>query len=260
MINRPRSANSSNSFDHEPEQPDESPRSPIRPQRPSPQPIKDSLSKRMSAPTPADSMPPPAPTTDPEQALAELRRKMETVATEYATGKINRAQFNAVYGRYSEQRSIIERLVERNPDGNAWQQVVGSTGHTKFLRHHFEAQPLYFVVFRHGSFEPMINGGKTRPDMRQLEPLLKALWGMKNRPKTGLARKKLADQQWIVVALGEHTLTMVMFLLEPSVAQATLVRDLHADFERANAGAMARDIDRLDRMVFPQRALVETSF
>jgi hypothetical protein len=50
-----------------------------------------------------------------------------------------------------------------------------------------------------------------------------------------------------------------MFNAEPSNAQARLVRDLHADFERANQAALARGWIVPERMVFPQRALVEGS-
>ena len=37
-----------------------------------------------------------------------LRKKMEHIASEFADGKINRAQFNAIYRRYDEQRTIID--------------------------------------------------------------------------------------------------------------------------------------------------------
>jgi hypothetical protein len=50
---------------------------------------------------------------------------------------------------------------------------------------------------------------------------------------------------------------MVMFMLEPSTVQLNRVRDLHADFERANRSALERSTKTFDRMVFPQRALVE---
>jgi hypothetical protein len=48
-----------------------------------------------------------------------------------------------------------------------------------------------------------------------------------------------------------------MFMLEPSPMQANKVRDLHSDFERANRMALERGTKSLDRLVFPQRALVE---
>jgi hypothetical protein len=84
---------------------------------------------------------------DPTATLESLRGKMEGVAHDYASGKINRAQFNAIYGRYDEQRKIIERLLERDPESEAWQQVANS-GHTAFLLSHFQSRPLYYIIYR----------------------------------------------------------------------------------------------------------------
>jgi hypothetical protein len=80
---------------------------------------------------------------------------------------------------------------------------------------------------------------------------------MKNRPRIGLARKDMGNGRWMILATGEHAVTLTLFLLEPSIAQANLVRDLHADFERANRRALERGTRSLDRFVFPQRALTE---
>lgn len=186
-----------------------------------------------------------------------LRQKMEVVADEFAHGKINRAQFNAVYKRYSEQRAIIERLVERNPDSDAWKQVIGVKGQTGFLRHHFEAQPAYFAVYHRSSPQPIMTGGKQPPENALITPLLKGVWLMKDRPKQALGRKPIGDARWLLLAVGDYAATAVMFSLEPSNAQARLVRDLHADFERANQAALARGWIVPERMVFPQRALLE---
>jgi hypothetical protein len=238
---------------------DVSPRSPVRPTPPQEavqQPDRSPMAQAPTNETPKPSM----GQTNPNSALTQLRQKMEKVANEYAAGKINRAQFNAVYGRYSEQRAIIERLIERNPDSKAWKQVMGTGGHTSFLRQHFEAQPMYYAVFRHNVAAPIMIGGKHTPRMEQLAPVLKALWSMANRPKVGLARKPIGDGEWLVLAMGEQAVTLVMFNLEPSAAQASLVRDLHADFERANQAALERATSRLDKMVYPQRALVEGNF
>jgi hypothetical protein len=102
-------------------------------------------------------------------------------------------------------------------------------------------------------------GGKQQPNIDQIGLVLRSLWNMKNRPKIGLARKELDQGQWIVLALGEFAVTLAVFMLEPSSAQANLVRDLHADFERANRGSLERGTRSLDRFVFPQRALAEKS-
>ncbi len=224
-------------------------RSPVRPDYPQ---------ASSSEPIFAEEEPAPAPTspTSPEAALEDLRRKMERVASEFAAGRLNRAQFNAMYGRYSEQRAIIERLIQRNPQNDAWKNVA-KPGHTTFLRRHFEAKALYYVIYQHNRSTPLMMGGHQQPNMTQMGDVLKALWSMKERPKVGLARKDMSNGQWLVLALGEHAVTLVMFMLEPSPMQANKVRDLHADFERANRMALERGTKSLDRLVFPQRALVE---
>ncbi len=186
-----------------------------------------------------------------------LRRKMEVIADEFAQGKINRAQFNAMYKRYSEQRTIIERLLERDPNSTAWRQVIGLNGQTGFLRHHYEAQPLYFCVYRHQEFAPILTGGKHKPSETQIKPVLSLVWSMPNRPKNGLGRKPIDENHWLILACGDFSVTVVMFSQEPSNAQARLVRDLHADFERANQAALARGWIVTEHMVFPQRALTE---
>ena len=243
----------------------DSKRSPVRPSLPqqpparSPQPnVPQQPLTRLAQPSVAQptSALPEAP-TNPNSALNTLRGKMELVSDEFAQGKINRAQFNAVYKRYSEQRTIIERLIARNPDSEAWKQVIGVKGQTGFLRDHFEAQPLYFVAYRHHHFEPITAGGKQKANDELIKPVLTLVWSLPTRPKNGLGRKPIGDMQWLILACGDHAATVVMFSLEPSIAQARLVRDLHADFERANQAALARGWIVPERMVFPQRALVE---
>lgn len=200
---------------------------------------------------PHDTMP-----ENPEAALELLRRKMEIVANEFGEGKINRAQFNAIYGRYSEQRTIIETLQKRNPENPAWKQAA-APGHTSFLRQHFEARLGYYLVYQHNIPSPLIMGGKQQANMDQISGVLQSLWSMNKRPKIGLARKEMGSGQWLVLALGEFAVTLAMFMLEPSVTQATWVRDLHNDFERANRRALSNGTRSLDRFVFPQRALAE---
>ncbi|MCB9451200.1 MAG: hypothetical protein H6672_07155 [Anaerolineaceae bacterium] len=198
-----------------------------------------------------------APSSDsPQVALERIRQKMEQVATEFSKGKLNRAQFNAIYARYSEQRTIIQRLIERNPQNEAWKQAA-APGHTSFLRDHFEARLQFYLVFQHQVPTPLALGGKHQPDMAKIGSVLHQLWNSKKRPAVGAARKDMGNGQWMVLALGEHAVTLVMYMLEPSLGQIQLVRDLHADFERANQTALTRGTRSLDRFVFPQRALTE---
>ena len=190
-----------------------------------------------------------------QTALDDIRRNMNQVAREFAEGKISRTQFDAIYAHYSEKRAIVERLLERNPDSDVWRAAAAS-GKTNFLRSHYEARPLYYLVFRHDEREPLLADGKQPPGTGEaIYSVLKSLWSADER-KTGVVRKKMDNGLWLVLALGAHAFTLVLFFQQPSITQINRVRDLHEDFERANQRALARGLPA-GRMVFTQRSLLE---
>jgi hypothetical protein len=234
-------------------------RSPVRPNEAQ----SNALSQPTPPPDPAPSATsaPTAPRADnPDAALVNLRQRMKLTADEFAEGKINRAQFHALYARYSEQRSIIERLLERDPDTQAWRQVVALQGQTGLLRTSLEAMPLYYLVYKGESAVPLLIGGKRPANPQALTPLIRHVWTLPNRPPVGLGRMPFRNGRWLIIATGGHSATAVVFSLEPAIAQARLVRDLHADFERANQALLASGSAAAERMVFPQRALSEALY
>lgn len=242
------------------------PRSPIRPQPPSPQqppkprlvPVKPgtgSLNRKHlpEAENPSDQ----TAEFSSREALERLRLQMAQAAEEFAAGRINRAQFYAIYGRYNEQRSIVEQLVERNPDSNAWKQVV-RPGHTSFLRQHFEARTLSLALYQLNKPTPIIRYGLVHPDPKVLFPILRSLPNLiRQRGPLGPARKEVNEGRWLMLAPGKYTVTVVLFSLEPSGQQIKQMADLQQDFERANIHMFERDEFEADRLVFPQRALFE---
>jgi hypothetical protein len=194
---------------------------------------------------------------DPQEALEIIRCKMEDAAAEFSEGKINRAQFSAIYKHYSEKRTIIEKLIERDPANDAWKHVA-EEGHTTFLRSHFEARPIFYAIFLNDEQKPVMTGGKQIPSaVEQINKLLKAVWNAKGRPESGgLARKDLGDALWLALAVGTYGVTFVVYSLQPSVLQMNRLRDLHTDFERANRIPLERKTATPERMVFPQRSLL----
>ena len=236
-------------------------RSPIRPTKPPTSPLTPPT-RTKTAPLPEANKPDTGDlaadaSTNPFMALKLLLHKMARIGEEFQNGKINRAQYDALSQRYHEQHAIIQRLIERDPEGKAWKQVLGTPGQTGFLRQHFEAQAIYFVVYHHELQVRVYASGSRKPDETIIKPLLKQLWAMPNRPTNGIGRKQIDENQWMILGVGERTVTVILFSLEPSAEQIQLVRDLHADFERANAAALTRGMIVPERMVFPQRALVE---
>jgi hypothetical protein len=232
--------------------------SPIRPPTPPvpppPAPVALAPPRGPAVPTAISS---PAERLQAEAALEELRHKTAQVASEFAEGKINRAQFSSMYAYYNEKRIIIEQLLRRDPDTQAWQSVARA-GHTGFLRQHFEARVIAFGVYDSGTFEPFVAQGTVTLPGDAIQPILTALYIVqRNRKELKPISRKATNGRWLVVVPGAFTAAIALFSLEPAAQQVALVRDLHYDFERANRRILERGIRQPDQLVFPHRALFE---
>ena len=223
------------------------PPTPLRPTKPVTGPLDDVTEPDLTALTGADR--------DPQGALERLRRQLSRVAQEFADGNLNRAQFNAIYNRYSEQRRIIEGILSRDPGSQAWQQVA-RPGHTGFLRQYYEAHLLFYGVYPLGATDPIFDHGAClEPEhclsvLRSLPALLQQHGALKP------ARRKIGeDGHWLVVVPGAHSVSLALYSLEPAERQFEQIADLHDDFERANIHVLQRGDFTPDRLVFPQRAL-----
>ncbi len=198
-----------------------------------------------------------------EESLEKLREKTAQIANEFAEGKLNRAQFTAMYGHYNEKRVIIERLLARDPNTHAWQSVARG-GHTTFLRQHFEARVLSYAIYNYGVVDPttpiIIQGPEPLADA-VARPVLTALNVMLNTRISGkpirALQKPIDGGHWIGIFPGKYTAALVHFSLEPSSQQFTQMVDIHSDFERANRVTLEHGIRTPEQLVFPHRALFE---
>ncbi len=236
------------------------PRSPVRPSAPedeepqpllAPLPLDKTLSGDTGPLTPREQL------QRAEEALIALRERMAQVAAAFAQGELNQAQFDAIYGRYSEQRDITERLLTRNPESQAWQSVI-RPGATRFLLEHFAAVPLSYSIYDQESFELIAITGTLQLAETQIHTALHQLKTViAERGNPGPARRELADGRCVVFVPGDLTAAVVIFSLDPARTQLERVRDIHRDFERANWHALQRQDYTAGRLVFPHRALFE---
>lgn len=236
---------------------DKPPTSPIRPHVED-----DSQPQPPLTPTPPGA-PPSRPLTPREQmqraeeALINLRQKMSRLAAEFAEGKLNQAQFDAIYSRYSEQRMITELLLDRNPESQAWQSVV-RPGHTQFLKDYYEARVLSYGIYDQQTFDLVSLTGGMRVAPAQTEAALRRLKEVSQaRGNPGPAQRRIGDGRCVLFVPGEWTVAVVIFSLDPSTVQVRRIQDLHQDFERANQHALQSRDYAAERLVFPHRALFE---
>ena len=233
------------------------PLSPIRPEPPSAEPHEAAPPLPPTLP-PQHTLTPRERLQRAEDALIKLREKMARLANEFAAGKLNQAQFDAIYARYSEQRDITERLLERDPSSQAWQAVI-QPGHTQFLKKHYAAVPLSYAIYALEGSTRIAITGSLQMRSPQLEAVLQRLRAViEERGVPEPAQKALADGKHVVFVPGELTVAVVIFSRKPSAGQVARLKDMHHDFERANRRALQHRDYNTARMVFPHRALFET--
>jgi hypothetical protein len=193
----------------------------------------------------------PLPST-PQESLEHIRRKIETLANDYNAGKLNRDQFDAIYAHYKEQMAILERMIETNPSTSAWKRVV-VPGVTSYLQQYHAPQPLLVTTLKLGAKEPVFLHGKVSADTaREMAPALAAI--TQRKATIGLVRRQL-KAGWMVIYVGEHAATLVVYSAEPTKELAEKVQEAHRLFERANALALSQPDSQAHRYVFPQRSL-----
>lgn len=189
----------------------------------------------------------------PQDALESLQAKLRHVTAEYTEGRLNPAQYNAIYRYYLEKRSILQHLLATNPVSPTWRAIVEADD-APFLREQFASRLLYCAVFRKGGTTPLLAEGKIpRKVVEGLYHTLQMVWDS-HQWRHGLARWSLGDGIWLVLCFGAQAMTLTVFYLPPSSQQYRSVREVHQDFEQANASLLSRN-GPANRMVFPQRAL-----
>ena len=194
---------------------------------------------------------------DPVQALTEVRLRLRALIAEYANGAMNKAQFNALYHYLAERRMALERSLS-DPDAEDWHNAAQG-GMTQELRARFQARLTFLAVFRQTTEQPLFVDGKLPIKAAQsVAQLVRTLWA-KASWQAGIFRYGIGQGYWLVVVMGEaRTMSLAAFSLAPAPLQVNQLRDLHMDFERANRSALARQLPP-DRLVFPQRALVDSA-
>ncbi|MBW7878369.1 MAG: hypothetical protein IT298_11190 [Chloroflexi bacterium] len=187
---------------------------------------------------------------DPRQTLDHIRQKMETLAGDFAEGKINKDQFNAVYHHYAQQMEIVQRLIEKDPQSDAWRKAA-APGVTEFLKEEFRPGVTLCATLRLKEDKPLYIEGKVTPDVARA--IYSAFKTLRASGKIGLVSREIVNG-WLVAFVGDLAVTLVVFTGEPTTEQVRRVEDIHRVFERAN-GIALRTNAPVHRYVFPQRSL-----
>jgi hypothetical protein len=183
--------------------------------------------------------------------IENLRQKMAALAEDFALGRINRQQFESVYGHYREQRQMVESLLT-SMSSSAWRRAVAE-GETAMLLKRSTAKVMSCAIYANASGVPLASSGNFKIDPAIIVPMLSAYRSATAEAfGAGLRNSQIEGGHWLTFIPGRFTTFMALFTLEPAREQLTLLEDLHRDFETASADKLQHDSIEESRLAAEQ--------
>ena len=189
------------------------------------------------------------------EALRRIEENMARVTREFADGAINQAQFQAIYTHYAEQKAVLQRMLARAPDSEAWRRAA-IEGHTEFLRRQHAAKLVGLAVYDNwtsnlihssGAFDVPEEVMKSLLDnlSREVEP------GTRERPQS----TQIEGGRWLCYVRGIFTTGVSVYTAEPSTVQLIAQGKVHREFERVNRRPLEMGSFEPEYLVYPQDEL-----
>jgi len=214
----------------------------------------------------ADEAPSPPQGSGDELAVAkarayleQVRQKMERLADDFATGKVNTTQFQELYSHYQQERNVIEQTLEETPEAAAWRATVAEEeGESAIIRRRHAARILGYAIYLHDNSTPLRAVGNYDVDARLVASMLDGFGDRaEEKPEQQIHGVKVGEKRWVGFVPGQYTMLVVLFSVEPAQAQLNMLRDLQAHFEQANRRLLTQGVTDSSRLVFPHAAVFE---
>lgn len=194
---------------------------------------------------------------DGEAYLERLRAKMERTARDFATGLLNRAQFEELYAHYQEERANVEFLLQIYPETDEWKTAV-TEGHSVAIRRRHQARVVAYSIYDNDSSLPFYTFGDFKMES---ELVVGMLSGFRSASAeilgSGLRKTEVEDGKALFFVPGRHTTLVALYSSDPSPIQLRALEDVHRDFETANEEILERGGAETWQLVFPHRPVLE---
>ena len=230
---------------------------------PSPAPSVPALSGKapQGAPGSGVSNAPPLPSREPppEQAheyLERVQTKINRLAEEFATGTINRSQFQELFDHYQRERRTVETWILNASGSESWKKAA-KEGQSVVIRTAHMAKVMGYSIYENESGIPINTIGQFEIDSALAVPMLssyrsaaKEIFGAE------LRSTQIEGGRWLAFVPGEITTLMALFSNEPAQNQLSGLEDLHRLFERANRHLLQSSPIDSEALVFPHVSFV----
>ncbi len=171
---------------------------------------------------------------DPRAYMDKVTAKIDRLAADFASGAINRAQFQELFEHYQKERRTIQRWIRTNKDAEGWRQAA-KEGHSIVIRDRHTARVLGYAIYENESGMPITTIGQFDVDPALAVPMLSAYRTAAREIFGGELRStQIEGGKWLTFIPGQFTTLLSVFTTEPAANQLEDLEELHAIFERAN--------------------------
>lgn len=201
--------------------------------------------------------PPPEPQaessgqTAAQQFLDKLQEKIGRLADDFASGSINRQQFQQLYTHYQREMRAVETLIATDQGASEWGDAF-QEGESVLIRQQHAAKAKGYAIYENNSGMPITTLGKFEVDPALFVPMLSSF-----RSATveifggGIQATAIEGGRWLCFVPGKFTTMMAIFTAEPAKKQLDFLEQLHKLFEKANRALLPHSPVDASKLVFP---------
>jgi len=208
-----------------------------------------------AVPTPPQPVPDnePSPLENPEEYLERVQAKINKLAEEFASGEINRTQFQELYEHYRREQQTVKRYLEMAPDSGEWREAT-TEGKSVVIRQKNVAKVIGYTVYDNDSGMPLSTIGEFKIEAELAVPMLSSYRAAtKEIFGAGMQSTQIEGGQWLTYMPGDFTTLMTLFSTDPASEQLESLEELHLLFERANKTLLSNPPVDPDELVFPHK-------
>lgn len=194
---------------------------------------------------------------DGEEYLNRTYSKMTKCVEDFATGKINRAQFQELYAHYEREIGVISQLLAESGDPDEWRRFI-TEGESVVIRKRHQARSIGFAIYDNNSGMPIETLGEFTVDSALLIPMLSSYRTATTEIfRAGMRNTQMENGQWLCFVPGRFTTLITLFNQEPAEQQLEVLSRMHDHFEIANRGTLENGTAQPGELALPFLAILK---
>jgi hypothetical protein len=218
------------------------------------------LQRESAAPLPVQSNRSTNKTQEDAQVyLEKIRAKEDALAERFASGTVNRKQFEELFAYYQQEIRTISQFLNMNPESDDWRNAV-TEGQSILIRRKHATQMIGFSIYDLRTGLPLRTLGDFGVDPALFVPMLFAYQSATKEIFGGEVKStQIQGGKWLCFIPGVLTSTIALFTTEPSQQQLQNLEQSHKVFEDANSKLLNQERFDAEALLLPHEYFLKHS-